>query len=57
MNDKEFYQKLDDIINELLKGIGNIVLEDYGKLNDVCMEISRRKFLANAELKIEGVVK
>lgn len=43
MNDKEFYQKLDEIINELLKGIGNIVLEDYGKLNDVCMEITRRK--------------
>lgn len=46
MEDKEFYQKLDEIINELLKGIGYIVLEDYGKLNDVCLEITRRKKLS-----------
>ncbi len=43
MTDKEFYTQLDEIITELLPGVANIVLQDYGKLNDVCIEISRRK--------------
>lgn len=49
MKDKEFYNKLDEIMNALLKGIKYIVLQDYGKLNDVCMEITRRRKLANEE--------
>ncbi len=49
MTDKEFYTQLDEVIKELLPGVANIVLSDYGKLNDVCMEITRRRKLANEE--------
>ena len=49
MTDKEFYNQLDEIMQELLPGVAHIVLEDYGKLNDVCMEITRRRKLANEE--------
>lgn len=43
MTDKEFYNQLDEIIQELLPGVAHLCLSDYGKLNDVCMEITRRK--------------
>ena len=49
MTDKEFYNQLDEIMQGLLPGVANIVLSDYGKLNDVCMEITRRRKLANEE--------
>lgn len=43
MNDKEFYTQLDEIMQELLPGVAHLCLTDYGKLNDVCMEITRRR--------------
>lgn len=43
------YTQLDKVIKELLPGVAHIVLEDYGRLNDVCMEITRRRKLANEE--------
>lgn len=49
MTDKEFYTQLDEVIKELLPGVAHIVLEDYGRLNEVCMEITRRRKLANEE--------
>lgn len=53
MEDKQFYNQLDEIMQELLPGVAHVVLSDYGKLNDVCREITRRRVAANAELKIE----
>lgn len=49
MTDKEFYVKLDEIIQELLPGVVHLCLSDYSKLNDVCMEITarRQKVLGN----------
>ncbi len=49
MTDKEFYTQLDEIIQELLPGVAHIVLSDYSKLNEVCMEITRRRKLVNEE--------
>lgn len=43
MTDKEFYVKLDEIIQQLLPGVAHLCLPDYGKLNDVCIEITARK--------------
>ena len=43
MNDKEFYTQLDEIMQELLPGVAHLCLTDYGKLNDVCMEITKRR--------------
>ena len=48
MNDKEFYAKLDATITELMKGVPKIVC-DIGRLNDVCMEITKRKVEANKQ--------
>ncbi len=42
MEDKLFYQLLDEILESLMKGAKYISI-DVGKLNDVCMEITRRK--------------
>lgn len=49
MTDKEFYNQLDEIMKELLPGVAHLCLSDYGKLNDVCMEITRRRKLANGK--------
>lgn len=47
MEDKEFYTQLDILITEMLPGVSNIVLTDYGRLNEICMEITKRKKLYN----------
>lgn len=43
MDDKEFYKALDRQINNLMQGAKYIVIEDLAELNEVCMEITRRK--------------
>lgn len=41
MIDKEFYEKLDKLMNQLIVGVPNIVV-DIGLLNDVMIELHRR---------------
>ena len=53
MTDKEFYVKLDEIMQELLPGVAHLCLSDYGKLNDVCMEITNRRKKALKEVEVE----
>jgi hypothetical protein len=48
MNDKEFYDNLDKLINELSAGIKHISL-DYFNYNEVCMEITKRRKAVNAQ--------
>lgn len=43
MDDKEFYEALDRQINDLMKGAKYIALQDIGELNDVLIELSRRR--------------
>lgn len=57
MEDKEFYIKLDEVMEELLPGVKHLAIQDYGKLNEVLMEITRRRNLSNLEMKINVQVK
>lgn len=43
MDDKEFYEALDRQICNLMEGASRIVLQDIGELNEVCMELTRRR--------------
>ncbi len=46
MNNAEYYNGVDKLLNEFMKQIGKLVLQDYGLLNDVCMETTKRKLNA-----------
>lgn len=42
MNDVEFYNNLDELVKQLIKGVPHIVC-DIGLLNEVCIEITKRR--------------
>lgn len=42
MNDKEFYNKLDKVFDELMQGIKYIAC-DVGLLNEVLIELRKRR--------------
>jgi hypothetical protein len=43
MTDSEYIEKLEAFFDEMLPQIGKLVSQDYGRLNDIAMEQSRRK--------------
>lgn len=43
MEDKEFYDALDRQINNLMQGAKYIVIDNLEELNEVCMELTRRR--------------
>ena len=51
MSDSEFYKALNKQINNLMQGARYIVIEDSAELNEVCMEITRRRKECNTYLK------
>lgn len=54
MDDKQFYNQLDEIITEMLPGVANIVMSDYSKLNDILIEITSRKHSISIENSIKN---
>ena len=43
MTDKEYYEGLDKLFNEIMKQAGKLCFQDFALLNEVLMETSRRK--------------
>ena len=42
MNDQDYYTQLDSIFDEIMSQAGKLVFQNYGHLNDVLMETTRR---------------
>ncbi len=49
MTDKEFYLALERQINNLMEGARYIALQDIGELNEVLIELTRRRKEALSE--------
>lgn len=56
MNDKEYYDAVDDFITVICKQAGKLIL-DFGALNELAMETTRRqRELEKAERTENGTV-
>lgn len=42
MNDLEYYTKLDGLFDEIMQQAGKLVFQNYGTLNEVLMETTKR---------------
>ena len=43
MTDPQFIVCMAKLIDDILPQLGKLCLQDYGNLNEVCMELTRRK--------------
>jgi hypothetical protein len=42
MNDQEYYTKLDGLFDEIMRQASKLVFQNYGTLNEVLMETTKR---------------